>query len=365
MNDEALLELHRRLVETPSVSHQEQAAADLMEAVLREGGAHVERIGDNVVARTGGSGPCLLLDTHLDTVPPGEGWTREPFKAAREEGRVYGLGANDAKGCAAAMTAAYLRLAGSGPPLDLVLLLVPEEETGGKGTELAWPLLRDRGLRPAGVVVGEPTGLDLAVAQKGMLVLALEESGEACHSAHARALGARNAVRSLARDLVALEGWDPGPEHPLLGATTLEPTTCRGGSARNRVPEEATCFLDCRTVPGISHEELVARLRGMVAGHLRVVSGRLRPRSCPQDAAIVRAARRAHPAARCYGSSTMSDLVFFEGVPAVKCGPGRSERSHTADEFILEQEVLEGARFYETLARTFSEECDGMPVGQG
>ncbi len=354
-SDAELLDLHRLLVETPSLSHEEAPLADRVAGFLTERGARVERFGVNVFA-TAGNGPRVLLTSHLDTVPPAPGWTRPPHTLSREGTRLYGLGSNDAKASVATMVAAFLDVLAHGGPVECGLLLVPEEETGGKGTEFAWPALKERGWIPAGIVVGEPTGLDIAVAQKGMLILELTTEGDACHSANATALGARNALRSLAHDLVAIEAVDLGNEHPLLGRTTLEPTMASAGQRRNMVPGHAQAWLDLRTTPACTPAELVRRVQERVQGNVRVHSERLLPCECDADAAIVRAAQRARPEARLYGSRTMSDMVFFRDAAVIKCGPGESARSHTADEFVEESELLEGARFYRALLQVFAAE---------
>ncbi|HEX9799243.1 MAG TPA: M20/M25/M40 family metallo-hydrolase [Thermoanaerobaculia bacterium] len=354
--DDELLALHRALVATPSLSGDEAAIADLLAARLAAGGAAVERLGDSLLALAG-EGPLVLFDTHLDTVPPAEGWTRAPFAATVEGDRVFGLGAGDAKAAAVAMAAAFLALAGERLGVTLGLALVAEEETTGRGTaDVLARLARDR--RPiAAAVVGEPTGLDFAVAQKGLLVLELVAHGRAAHAAHARAVGAPNAATLLARDLAALADFDLGPEHPALGAATLEPTVVRAGEARNAVPATATAVLDVRTTPATPPAALVERLRAAVAGELVVVSDRLAPRATPQDAPLLAAARAARPAAREYGSATLSDWALLPAeVPAIKVGPGRSERSHAPDEFVLASEVLEGAAFFEALARRLARE---------
>lgn len=352
-SDRRILDFHRDLVRIPSISGSEAPAADFVEAFLRSFGVEVHRIGDNVVARAG-RGPKLLFVSHLDTVPPTGSWTRDPYDVTETDGRVHGLGSNDAKASVAAMTATLVHTASIGGPVELAVLFASHEETGGPGTELAWPAIRRSGFHPQGVVVGEPTGLDIAIAQKGLLILELKTEGDACHVANAASLKAKNAVRELAHDLVALEDADLGPVHPVLGRTTLEPTVTSGGSRRNIVPAAASCYLDLRTVPGISHGELTERVRATVRGVVRVHSERLKPRECSPRAPIVTAAWSARPTARLYGSTTMSDLVFFDDVPAIKCGPGRSERSHTPDEFVLVSEVLNGARFYKRLADEFS-----------
>lgn len=370
MNDQDLLAFHREIVAVPSVSHREKPLCDLLERWLAERGAVPVRVGDNLYATLGDRGPILCLNTHVDTVSADPAWTRPPHEVRVEGGRVYGLGSNDAKASVAAMTAAFLRIRAAGGPagVRLMLALVCEEETGGAGAELLVPELVARGLRPDAAVVGEPTGLEVAIAQKGLLIVEVARKGKACHAANARALGVRNPITDLAADLVALAGVDLGPAHPLLGDATMEPTVIAGGAARNSVPAEASCFLDLRTNPEPDHAAIVARLRATGAP-IRVVSDRLRPYAIEAIAPLVAAARRARPEAKLVGSRGVSDLVFFAaaGVPSIKVGPGRTERSHTADEYVLESEVLAGARFYEHLARAYetlsTEEVHGTAVG--
>ena len=313
-------------------------------------------VGDNLIASID-LAPLECINSHLDTVPASPAWTRPPHEPAVVDGRVFGLGSNDAKAAAAAMTAAFLRLAAERERLDVrvLLALAAEEEVGSRGSEALVPELVRQGLKPEVVLVGEPTGLDVATAQKGLLVLELVGSGDACHAAHGRALGAANAIRSLARDLVALEGVNLGPPHPRLGPVTVEPTMVSGGTARNMVPARASCILDVRTNPEPGPDEVVERLRAGLAGELRVVSKRLRPYEIADDHPLVKAALSARPGAKTFASRGLSDLVFFTGIPGVKVGPGDSERSHTPDEYVLEREVVEGARFYEAAVRACRE----------
>ncbi len=348
---EEVLTLHQEIVSIPSLSGSEARLADYLQEWLRARGAEPARIA-NTLLLTAGAGPLLLLDTHLDTVPPVSGWTRDPFRPGLEDGRVYGLGSNDAKASVAAMIAAFLALREERLPLTLALALVEAEETRGTGTQAVLAELGKREEPLVAALLGEPTGLDVAAAQKGLLVLELVAKGEACHAAHAAALGARNAAFALAADLVALERLELWPPHPRLGPVTAQPTVLRAGTARNVVPGEASAILDVRTVPG-GHREVVGRLESELAAEVRVLSDRLVPRETAEDQAVVRAALAARPEARLYGSATLSDMVFMNGVPAVKCGPGRSERSHTPDEFVLEEEILDGARFYTDFVREF------------
>jgi acetylornithine deacetylase len=355
-----VLALHRAITAIRSVSGEEGELAGFLEQWWRRRGVVPLRLGNSLLLLSpqppaAAPLPVLLLDTHLDTVPPAPGWTRDPWDSRPAGGKVHGLGANDAKAAVAGMIAAFAAFAEVELPFTLALALVEGEETRGTGTVAVLAELARQGRRPVAAVIGEPTGLDLAVAQKGLLVLELVARGEACHAAHAQALGAANAARRLARDLVALEAVDLGPPHERLGPVTVEPTQLRAGTARNVIPGEATAVLDVRTTPVLTAAEVVQRIRRAVSGEVRVLSDRLVPRETPAGEAVVEAARRVRPEARLYGSATLSDMVFMAGIPVVKCGPGSSERSHTADEFVWESEVIAGARFYSRLVGSFAE----------
>lgn len=365
MNDAELLALHRDLVAVPSVSGHEREIADYVAGWLAAQRLPCARTGDNLYTLIGERGPLLCLNTHLDTVPAAPSWSRPPHEPTIEHGHVYGLGANDAKASVAAMLAAFVRLASARSTLGcrVLLTLVAGEETGGKGSEALLPELAAGCLEPDAVIVGEPTGLDVAVAQKGLLVLKLVERGTSCHAAHGRTLGADNALRSLARDLVAVDVLDFGPEHPALGPVTVEPTVAGGGTAKNMVPASATCVLDVRTNPEPSHEAIIARVAAAVRGEVEVVSKRLRPCAVDPGDPLVRAAVAARPEARLFGSRGVSDLVFFPHIPGIKVGPGDSARSHTPDEFVLESEITAGARFYERVVLAFGELATARAAG--
>jgi acetylornithine deacetylase len=364
-----VLALHQAITAIRSVSGEERELADFLEQWWLRRGVAPRRLGNSLLLLSPGlqtaaarpepdaGWPLLLLDTHLDTVPPVPGWSRDPWDSRPDAGKVYGLGANDAKAAVAGMIAAFVAFAEVELPFTLALALVEGEETRGTGTAAVLEELARQGRRPAAAVIGEPTGLDLAIAQKGLLVLELVAHGDACHAAHAHELGAANAARRLAHDLVALEAVDLGPPHERLGAVTIEPTQLRAGTARNVVPGEAVAVLDVRTTPALPAAEAVRRIRQAVSGEVRVLSDRLAPRATAAGAALVVAARRVRPEARLVGSATLSDMVFMGDVPAIKCGPGSSERSHTADEFVWESEVLAGARFYTRLVGSFAEEA--------
>jgi acetylornithine deacetylase len=184
-----------------------------------------------------------------------------------------------------------------------------------------------------------------------LLVLELVARGDACHAAHAAALGARTPPSSSPATWWRWPASTSAPAHPQLGPVTVEPTVVQAGTARNVVPATATAVLDVRTTPAASHAAVVAAVRARVASEVRVLSDRLAPRETAPGALVVRAALAARPAARLYGSPTLSDMVYVEAAPAIKVGPGSSERSHTADEWVGADEVAAGAAFYAALVR--------------
>ena len=360
MNQE-VVDLHRCLVEIRSVSGEEAEIADFAQTWLAERGVRVERLGNSVLAQRGDtSNGVLLLNSHLDTVPPSGDWSLEPFAATSVGDRVHGLGSNDAKASVAAMMAAFVACDNAPDRRGVLLTLVEGEETKGEGTRTAFAELARRQVKPAGLVFGEPTGLDIAVAQKGLVILELLAHGTACHVAHAERLQAKNALSVLAHDLVALESVDLGGEHPFLGRTTMSPTQASAGVAHNVIPALATAVLDLRTTPELAPEELADRVRAKVTSEVVLRSSRLQPTSIDPRHPLVEAAQRARPDASLFGSPTLSDMArvpaFFPGAPAIKVGPGRTERSHTADEFITVDELAAGAAFFGRLIAIWQEE---------
>jgi len=361
VNDRDLLEFHRRLVATRSVSAEETQVLEFVGGVLARAGIQTRMVPrGGILALLGTGGPVMVWNTHVDTVPPAPGWSGDPWTPRVGEGRVVGLGANDAKASVAAMVGALVRLAQgttAGPKgVRLALALAVEEETTGQGSRTLRQALDQVGWSPAAVLVGEPTGMQPAVSQKGLAVLRVVTRGDPCHAAHARALGAKNAIRELARVLAAMPQVLSEFEDPDLGPVTVEPTQVQGGTARNVVPGEASCYLDVRTNPGLDAKTVADRLAQDLGCEVEVHSGRFVPcRTDPGDP-LVRAVLAALPGTRPFASRGVSDWVAFRDVPAVKIGPGRTERSHTADEFVLEEEVLQGALGYQAILEAWTRE---------
>ncbi|HET8834154.1 MAG TPA: M20/M25/M40 family metallo-hydrolase, partial [Gemmatimonadales bacterium] len=347
------IDLLTALVAIPSVSGDEESLARYVELVAREWGLDVTR--DEVAVRVevgGGAGPTLALVSHLDVVPPGNGWTREPFTPTIEGERLYGRGSGDAKASVAAMLLAAKDLADAGTPLAgrLLVLLGYGEET--KHTTM------ERAVETAGpidaAVVGEPTNLEFAVAQRGLMMVDLLAEGDQRHAGYAAADGEfRNAALVLARDLLKLDGLFAERSHPVLGHTTATPTMLDAGVSRNVTPPVAKAILDIRSTPDWTHDEVAHVLRQSLASNVVVTSQRLVPCETPADSRLLLLARRLRPQAKTFGSPTCSDWVFLRHVDAVKCGPGTSRRSHTPDEYVDLPEVSEARRFYADLARGY------------
>lgn len=344
------VELLQDLVRIPSESGHEEAVVSRLDSALRELGLKPEVLGRNITASwDGGEGPLLLLNSHTDTVPVGEGWSRDPLGASIEDGKIYGRGANDAKGCLTAMLLGAHRAFSSRAPKGRVLLAATcEEEVLGQGLEKLLPELP----RPDAAVVGEPTGLSPAVAQKGLLLLEITAAGRSAHAAWG---GGENAVLSAARDALALSELSFEREHAVLGRTSLHVTQIAGGARHNVIPDRCKLVVDVRTTPAEAVEDILARVKGAVRGEVSVRSSRLSSVETDPSHPIVKAALCANPSAKPYGSPTLSDWVFLKGIPTVKAGPGDSRRSHAPDEYLEVRELEEGVLFYEKLIRSYFE----------
>jgi acetylornithine deacetylase len=270
------------------------------------------------------------------------------------EGKLYGLGSNDAKGCVAAMllTARGLLenpqlLEGRG---EVLFAFTAEEETGGAGLGTVLPGL---GALDA-AVVGEPTGLKPCTAQRGLLLLRCVAQGRSAHVAHALTAGALNAIHMAAQDISTLAELR-FPPHPLLGEARAQVTQIQGGLARNQVPDRCEFFVDIRTTPGMDHAAVATHLSGVLRSEVTVHSARYLPKATASNEPIVRAAVLAGDATP-VGSCTASDWAFLGNVPAVKVGPGDTLRSHKPDEYLALVELEAGVAFYQQLIRGYFEE---------
>lgn len=341
------------LVRTPSPSGQEGAVAAVLAQWARERGleVHYDDTAVGITVRGRSPGATLLLASHLDTVPPGEGWGVDPFAGVIEGDHLVGRGSADAKGSVAAMACAAAELAArGGPPTGrLVVLATFSEET--RDTTMPEALKR-LGAPPDSAIVGEPTSLAPAIAQRGQLLLRLVWSGEQVHAGWAAGRQPRpvNAIERAARDLVRLPGLRLERTHPLLGEVAITPTMLQAGIARNVTPPRCEAVLDIRTTPAYTHAEVIAAVRAHLDADVEVISDRLVPAETPSSSPLLAAVRAVLPEAAPFASPTCSDWVFLAGVDTVKLGPGDSRRSHTVGERVPIEEVRRAARVYVAVA---------------
>jgi acetylornithine deacetylase len=338
------------------VSGEEAALAAFVEETVRGWGLDVVRDDTSVRVEVRGRSPgaSLALVSHLDVVPPGAGWTRDPFTPTVEGDKLYGRGSGDAKASVAAMLTAALDLQQDGGHERGRLLVVL-----GYGEETRHTTM-ERAVERAGpidaAVVGEPTNLDFATAQRGLMMVDLVARGDQRHAGYAAADGDFvNAAIVLARDLLRLGDLFDQRNHPVLGRTTATPTMLDAGVSRNVTPPSATAILDVRSTPDWTHDEIAALLRSRLESEVVVTSKRLVPCETPPGSPLLVAARRARPESAQFGSPTCSDWVFLRHLDAIKAGPGTSRRSHTADEYVDLPEVTAARRFYGTVAREYLE----------
>lgn len=348
-----VIELLRELVAIPSVSGGEDGVRDHLLNWFAGHGVSARAHGRNVIAVVEGCATAdradrgLLLCTHTDVVPVGNGWTRDPWDAALEDGRVFGRGSNDAKSSVAAMavTAATMdpgRIAGR-----LVVALVCDEETGGEGIEACAEALPPL----SAVIVGEPTGLDVCPGQRGLLRARISVSGRSCHAS--RPWEGSNAIEAAARDVLAVQALNLPGEDPLLGRATLQCTIIAGGTRSNVLPGECTIELDGRPTPGCDNDAMLALLQQAVQGEVTVSSNRFVPVRTDPDAEIVSIARAASPTGVLRGFGGVSDLFHLRHLPGVVMGPGTSAASHAPDECVAVEQVEAAVRAYSAIAANF------------
>ena len=332
--------LLRRLIAVPSASRDEAAAADIMENEIRACGFEPRREGNNVWAVApgyDGGRPTLLLNAHIDTVKPVSSWTRDPFGPDIVDGRLYGLGSNDCGGGLVALLQAFRRLAARMQPYNLVYLASAEEEVSGRdGISRALPLLPEVSM----AIVGEPTGMQPAVAEKGLMVVDGVARGRSGHAARGEGV---NAIYEALDDLCWLRSYRFDKVSPLLGPTLMSVTVVSAGTQHNVVPDECRFTVDIRTNEYYRNEDVLEFLKSKLKSEIRARSFRLSSSSISVDHPVVR--RCLEMGMTPFGSPTLSDQALMR-FPSLKLGPGESSRSHSADEYIRLDEIDDAINIY-------------------
>lgn len=330
------------LIRIPSFSKEEGETASLIEAFFADRNVPARRYLNNIWAINkyfDDAKPSILLNSHHDTVRPNAGYTRDPFDPVIEDGKLYGLGSNDAGGPLVSLIAAFLYFYDQPDlPFNIVFAGSAEEEiTGKNGIEALLPHLP----KLDSAIVGEPTLTQLAVAEKGLMVLDCVAKGRAGHAARNEG---DNAIYRALKDIEWLKSYEFPKVSPSLGPIKMTVTVIRTENvAHNMVPAECSFVADVRVTDSYTHEEILEVITANISSEITPRSMRLRSSGIPVEHPLVQAGLALGKTM--YGSPTTSDQALIQ-VPSLKCGPGDSARSHTANEFIYLHEIRSGIEVY-------------------
>lgn len=351
------------MISIPAISREETPRADFLQQFLERFGMKVERIHNNLLVGQPAKDQTratLLMNSHLDTVPPVDGWQSDPFAPRLSGGRITGLGSNDAGASVVSMIAAFhaMRSLLQGE-LNLLLLISAEEEVSGKdGIASVLPALGP----VDGVIVGEPTGMQPAVAERGLMVIDAEVTGKAGHAARQEGM---NAISLAMKDIETISSLQFPLVSEWLPAPGAQVTMISAGTSHNVVPDKCRYVVDVRSNDRYSNEEILEMLREACVAELVPRSTRLKPSCLKADHFLMEAVSSLGLTP--FGSSTLSDMTLIP-YPALKMGPGDSARSHTAEEFIRPEELDAGVEGYiqllKMVARVMKRKDSLAPIGK-
>ncbi len=337
----AALDLLKRLIETQSFSSSEGATAGIIENWLSSRGIPAQRENNNIYAFNKAfdpKKPTLLLNSHHDTVQPNSAYTRNPFQAGIENGKLYGLGSNDAGGSLVSLLAVFAYFYDQQDlSHNLVMVASAEEETSGsKGLNSMLALLPEIDV----AIVGEPTLMELAIAEKGLVIFDGIVKGTPSHAAHPND---NNSIYNTIAVLEWFKNYSFNKVSEVLGAVKMTVTQISGGSQHNVVPAQVDLVIDVRVNDCYTNEEIANLL-------IKEAPCELKPRSLRLNSSAI---DKSHPLVRSgiaqgrktYGSPTLSDQAVLQ-CQSLKLGPGDSTRSHSADEYIFVSEIEEGIAMY-------------------
>lgn len=369
--------LLKRLIATPRVSRDETAAADIMEQTIRDYGYSPCRKGNNIWIMSedwDDSLPTIMLNAHIDTVKPVSTWTRDPFTPTIEGDRLYGLGSNDCGGGLVSLLQVFRILTQKSLPgrgFNLIYLASCEEEVSGadgirsvlqlpplptlpvgEGKKLpssnenftnkenVIPSPIEKAGKDLIAIVGEPTGMQPAIAERGLMVIDGTAHGKSGHAARNEGV---NAIYEALDDLVFIRDYKFEKVSDLLGPTKMQCTVVNSGTQHNVVPDECKFIIDVRTNEHYTNEEVFEFLQGKLKSEIKARSFHLHSSSIPADHPLIR--RCVEMGMKLFGSPTLSDQALMR-FPSFKLGPGESSRSHSADEFICISEIRDAIEKY-------------------
>ena len=337
------VELLKKLIATPSVSRNEKDAADIMEQTIRSYDFEPQREANNIWIidpHYDESRPTLLLNAHIDTVKPVASWTRDPFSPDVEDGVLYGLGSNDCGGGLCSLLQIFRMLTEKPQHYNLIYLASAEEEVSGKdGITRALPLLPHIDL----AIVGEPTGMNPAVAEKGLMVLDVIAHGKSGHAARNEGV---NAIYEALDDMRWIRDYKFEKVSEFLGPTKMTLTVVNAGTQHNVIPDKCTMLVDIRTNEFYDNEEVFEFIRQHLKSEVKAHSFRLKSSRIDPEHPLIK--KCVAMGMKPFGSPTLSDQALMH-FPSFKLGPGESSRSHSANEFIRISEIRDAIAKYETL----------------
>ncbi len=334
--------LLQHLIATPSFSREEDKTAAIIQNFFIEKNIPTERIGNNIIVKNkyyseNPKVPVILLNSHHDTVKPVNGWTRNPFSAETIDGKLYGLGSNDAGGALVSLMATFCFFYDKKLPFNLILAATAEEEiSGANGIASILPHLSSISVG----IIGEPTLMQMAVAEKGLMVIDGIASGKAGHAARNEGI---NAIYKALEDIEKIKNFRFEKKSELLGEVKMTVTQIEAGTQHNVVPDTCKFVIDIRSNECYSNAEIFEILQKQVESELKPRSFRLNSSKIALNHPLI--LRGIEMGLSHYGSPTLSDQALMP-FNTLKIGPGDSARSHTADEYIYVNEIQEGIKTY-------------------
>jgi len=338
---ENAVSLLKKLIATPSFSKEEQDTFAILSDFFTQNGVNFHTKGFNLWAfnkHFDQKKKTILLNSHHDTVKPNKSCTRDPFSPEIEDGKLFGLGSNDAGGCLVSLIATFVNFYNQeNLKYNIAIATTAEEENSGKGGLES--IISELGELDF-AIIGEPTLMDLAIAEKGLLVLDCHVKGKSGHAARDEG---ENAIYKALKDIEWFQNYQFTKVSETLGPIKMTVTIINAGSLHNVVPDNCTFTVDVRVTDAYGNEDIIKIIRQFVDCEVVPRSVRLKPSSIPVEHPIVQAGIALGK--KTYGSPTTSDQSLLD-IPSLKCGPGDSARSHTADEFIYLKEIEEGIEGY-------------------
>ncbi len=334
-------DLLRKLVAIQSFSGEEKDRSGFLCDYLSEKGVKTERIGYNIIARQphhNASKPTLMLNSHIDTVKPAASYTFDPFNPPQSETHIYGLGSNDAGASVVCLLHTFLHFYEKELPFNLMLALSCEEENSGpNGMKMLWEKLKSA---VDFAIIGEPTGMRAAVAERGLLVIDGEAKGVSGHAARNEGV---NAIYIALEDISTMKSVKFDKVSPTMGEVKLSFTQINAGTQHNVIPDLCTFVVDIRPTDKYTNSEILEILQSKVQSTLTARNLKNKSSATPSNHVLLKAAEQL--VIETYVSPTTSDWMRVS-CPAIKMGPGESARSHQADEFVLVKELAQGIEKY-------------------